>query len=212
MTVTDEASDLRELRARVTAELKALLVERTPSSRSTVLGAGSNDRTPGQQFLQLLAPGGYMTPGWPAEYGGMGLDQAASDVVVDVRSGFEAPDLYPWMVGLDLVGPTILTHATVEQARRWLAPIRTGTEIWCQLFSEPDAGSDLANVKARAVRDGDAWRLNGSKVDVERALLRVGAAPRPDRRDGTQAPGDHRLRPQPAPPRGHGPPPRADER
>jgi alkylation response protein AidB-like acyl-CoA dehydrogenase len=168
MTVTDEASDLRELRARVTAELKALLVERTPSSRSTVLGAGSNDRTPGQQFLQLLAPGGYMTPGWPAEYGGMGLDQAASDVVVDVRSGFEAPDLYPWMVGLDLVGPTILTHATVEQARRWLAPIRTGTEIWCQLFSEPDAGSDLANVKARAVRDGDAWRLNGSKVWTSR--------------------------------------------
>jgi alkylation response protein AidB-like acyl-CoA dehydrogenase len=166
--MTATPPELGDLRARVTAELKALLTERSASSRSTVLGAGSNDQAPGRHFLQLLAPGGYMTPGWPAEHGGMGLDRAASDVVNEVRGGFEAPDLYPWLVGIDLIGPTILAHGTAEQARRWLAPIRTGTEIWCQLFSEPDAGSDLANVKARAVRDGDVWRLNGSKVWTSR--------------------------------------------
>jgi alkylation response protein AidB-like acyl-CoA dehydrogenase len=161
-------ADLGELRNRVTGELKAILTERTASSRSTVLGAGNNDLAPGRHFLQLLAPGGYMTPGWPTEHGGMGLDQAASDVVAEVRSGFEAPDLYPWLVAIDLIGPTIMAHGTPEQARRWLGPIRTGTEIWCQLFSEPDAGSDLANVKARAVRDGDTWRINGSKVWTSR--------------------------------------------
>jgi alkylation response protein AidB-like acyl-CoA dehydrogenase len=168
MTVTAESTDPAELRARTTAALKALLTERTASSRSTVLGAGSNDLAPGRHFLQLLSDGGYMTPHWPTEHGGMGLDRAASDIVTEVLAGFEAPDLYPWMVGIDLIGPTILIHGTDEQARRWLAPIRTGTEIWCQLFSEPDAGSDLANVKTRAVRDGDTWRITGSKVWTSR--------------------------------------------
>jgi alkylation response protein AidB-like acyl-CoA dehydrogenase len=160
--------DLHELRSRVRAELKALLTERTAASRSTVLGAGSNDLAPGRHFLRLLADSGIMTPGWPAEHGGMGLGRAGTDVVNEIRAAFEAPDLYPWMVGIDLIGPTILAHGTAEQAGRWLAPIRTGEEIWCQLFSEPDAGSDLANVKTRAVRDGDCWRLNGSKVWTSR--------------------------------------------
>jgi alkylation response protein AidB-like acyl-CoA dehydrogenase len=168
MSDIDEFPVADELRARVTAELKALLTERTASSRSTVLGAGSNDLAPGRHFLRLLADGGYMTPNWPADHGGMGLDRAASDVVTEVRAGFEAPDLYPWMVGIDLVGPTILAHGDAEQAHRWLPPIRTGTEIWCQLFSEPDAGSDLANVKTRAIRDGDSWRVSGSKVWTSR--------------------------------------------
>ncbi|HLH46684.1 MAG TPA: acyl-CoA dehydrogenase family protein [Acidimicrobiales bacterium] len=157
------------LRAAVAEALTALLEPRRSGSRTTVLGAGNDDLEPGRRFLRTLSDGGYATPGWPVEHGGMGLDPAAAEVVLEVLSGFEAPDLYPFMIGLDLVGPTLLAHASAEQHRRWLDRIRTGEDIWCQLFSEPDAGSDLANLKARAGRDGDGWVLNGSKVWSSRA-------------------------------------------
>jgi alkylation response protein AidB-like acyl-CoA dehydrogenase len=162
-------TDLARLRTQVHGALIDLLQERTAESRSRVLGAGNDDLEAGRHFLRILSDGGYMAPSWPVEHGGMGLDAAYSDVVREVLAGFETPDLYPWMVGIDLIGPTILAHGSTEQQSRWLDRIRTGQEIWCQLFSEPDAGSDLANVKARAVAEGDVWRLNGSKVWSSRA-------------------------------------------
>ena len=161
-------SDLAALRARASEELGALLNLRTPATRATVLGAGRDDLEEGRRWLERLAPGGWMTPGWPRSEGGMGLGRAGAEVVAEVLDRFERPDLYPFMVGLDLIGPTILRHGTPAQAARWLPPIRSGAEIWCQLFSEPDAGSDLANLKTRAVRDGDHWRVNGSKVWTSR--------------------------------------------
>jgi alkylation response protein AidB-like acyl-CoA dehydrogenase len=156
-------------RDQVAAALDGRLARRGEASRQTVLGAGTDEIEAGRRFLQILGEHGYATPSWPTEHGGMGLDAAAADAVREAVAEFEAPDLYPFLVGVDLVGPTLLTHASPAQKGRWLDGIRTGQEIWCQLFSEPDAGSDLANLKARAVPDGDDWILNGSKVWSSRA-------------------------------------------
>ena len=169
VTGWDESATLGPLRERVRQELASLLDARDPEARTVVLGAGRDDIEPGRRFLRILAGGGYAVPAWPVAHGGMDLSPAEAEVVGDVLSGFETPDLYPFLVGLGLIGPTILAHGTDEQKRRWLPPMRSGDEIWCQMFSEPDAGSDLANLSSRAVADGVVWRLTGSKVWTSRA-------------------------------------------
>jgi alkylation response protein AidB-like acyl-CoA dehydrogenase len=166
---TGEEAAAARRRAETVAQLQELLPRRQPGERVSVLGAGSDDLERGRQYLQKLAPGGWMVPTWPLEHGGLGLAGAEAQAVRAALAEFEAPDLYPWMVGLDLIGPTLLAHASEEQKARWLPGIRDGSEIWCQMFSEPDAGSDLAGLKARATPDGDGWRISGSKVWTSRA-------------------------------------------
>jgi alkylation response protein AidB-like acyl-CoA dehydrogenase len=136
---------------------------------SVIMGAGNDDLEAGRAYLAALASSGLAVPTWPVDYGGLGATADQAAVVGRELSRYQRPDLYPFGVGLSLVGPTLLTHGTVEQCIRWLPAIRTGAEIWCQLFSEPDAGSDLAALTTRAVRDGDLWRINGSKVWSSRA-------------------------------------------
>jgi alkylation response protein AidB-like acyl-CoA dehydrogenase len=170
--VSDHATEdgaRHELQAKVRAQLAELLPVKGPDFRETVLGAGSDDFESGQRYLALLAEGGYAVPSWPVADGGMGLGRADADAVAAVLAEFESPDMYPFLVGIGLIGPTLLAHASEEQQARWLPRIRNGAEIWCQMFSEPDAGSDLANLKARAVRDGETWRISGSKVWTSRA-------------------------------------------
>ncbi|MGI8752741.1 MAG: acyl-CoA dehydrogenase family protein [Acidimicrobiales bacterium] len=169
MTSTSDAGAADDLRARTRADLSALLTARRADHRGTVMGAGSDDFESGRRFLTVLAEGGWAVPTWPVEHGGMGLSRGRADIVAEVLDGFETPDMYPFLVGLDLIGPTILVHGADEQKARWLPAMRSGDEIWCQMFSEPDAGSDLANLKARAVADGDGWRVSGSKVWTSRA-------------------------------------------
>jgi alkylation response protein AidB-like acyl-CoA dehydrogenase len=158
-----------DIRERTVAELERILSRRDPAARVNVLGAGSDDLESGRGYLAQLAGGGYAVPSWPKEHGGMGLDAKGAESVRAALASFEAPDLYPFLVGLDLIGPTILQHANPEQKRRWLPNIRSGQEIWCQMFSEPDAGSDVAGLKTKAQRDGEGWRLAGSKVWTSRA-------------------------------------------
>ncbi|MGH9056992.1 MAG: acyl-CoA dehydrogenase family protein [Acidimicrobiales bacterium] len=166
---SQEPAGLDALRADTSSRLARLLRPASEGAPVGVLGAGSDDLESGRAYLVTLAGGGFAVPGWPVAHGGMGLDQAGADTVRSVLAEFEAPDMYPFLVGLDLIGPTVLAHGNAEQQARWLSPMRSGEEIWCQMFSEPDAGSDLAGLKARAVRDGDGWRVTGSKVWTSRA-------------------------------------------
>ncbi len=169
MNGPDETPGLAALRTRVAEDLAAVLGARRSGARPVVLGAGSDDVESGRRFLRALAGGGWAVPTWPVEHGGMGLSGAEAEVVAEVLASFDTPDLYPFLVGLGLIGPTILEHGTEEQKARWLPPMRSGEEIWCQMFSEPDAGSDLANLSTRAVPAGGGWRLSGSKVWTSRA-------------------------------------------
>jgi alkylation response protein AidB-like acyl-CoA dehydrogenase len=116
-----------------------------------------------QAWQHSLYQGGWGALTWPEEYGGRGLsgwhqtmfnqEAAAYDVSVGI-----------FAVGIGMCGPTLIAHATEEQKHRFLPPLIRGEEIWCQLFSEPDAGSDLASLKTRAERDGDVFVVNGQKV------------------------------------------------
>jgi alkylation response protein AidB-like acyl-CoA dehydrogenase len=157
-----------DFRAGVRAALEARLTS-GGGGTFTVLGAGSDDLEAGRAFLRALADGGWAAPTWPAKYGGLGATPAQAGVVAQELARFDVPDLYPYLIGLAIAGPTLVAHATAEQCSRWLPAIRTGDDIWCQLFSEPDAGSDLASLASRAERDGDKWRVTGSKVWTSRA-------------------------------------------
>jgi len=157
-----------DFRAGVRAALEARLTS-GGGDTFTVLGAGSDDLEAGRAYLRALADGGWAVPTWPAEYGGLGATPAQAGVVAQELARFDLPDLYPYLIGLAIAGPTLVAHGTPEQCSRWLPAIRTGDDIWCQLFSEPDAGSDLASLATRAERDGDHWRVKGSKVWTSRA-------------------------------------------
>ena len=120
------------------------------------------DRTLGE-WWERLADSGWAVPTWPEEWFGRGLTgDLAAVVAKEIRdAGAVGP---PAGLGLMLAGPTIVAHGSEEQKRRYLRPIVTGQEAWCQLFSEPGAGSDLASLQCRAVKDGDEWVVNGQKV------------------------------------------------
>jgi alkylation response protein AidB-like acyl-CoA dehydrogenase len=158
-----------ELAADVRAALAERLELRSPDDAVVLFGAGNDDLAAGRVYLQALSDGGWAVPTWPREHGGLGLEARRAAVVNRELARFRVPDLYPFLVGLALVGPTLVAHATRAQCERWLPPIRRGDEIWCQLFSEPDAGSDLAGLTSRATRDGDEWRVTGQKVWSSRA-------------------------------------------
>ena len=134
----------------VRAALGAVLRRRSEHETVTVLGAGADDLADGRTWLAALDAGGWAVPTWPVEYGGRAASGDEVALIARELAAFHQPDLYPYLVGLHVVAPTLLTSATPEQCARWLPAIRTGEEIWCQLFSEPGAGSDLANVATRA--------------------------------------------------------------
>jgi alkylation response protein AidB-like acyl-CoA dehydrogenase len=169
MRDVEDSPEEAQFRLEVRAFLQPRLQPRQASHQLQIMGAGSDDLESGRRFLHTLAEGGFSVPRWPRHLGGLGATIEQAEIVAEELNAFEGPDLYPFMVGIGLVGPTLMEHGTEEQINRWLPPIRSGDEIWCQLFSEPDAGSDLAGLSTRAVRDGEEWRVTGSKVWSSRA-------------------------------------------
>jgi alkylation response protein AidB-like acyl-CoA dehydrogenase len=112
--------------------------------------------------------------GWitgPPEYGGRGLPLTHERLYRALEAEFEVPDASPLRIGIGTVGPAIIAHGTDEQRRRVAVGIQRGDVVACQLFSEPDAGSDLAGARTRAVREGEDWLLTGQKVWTSNAHL-----------------------------------------
>jgi len=125
------------------------------------------------EFLRARFDAGLAWIHFPVGLGGLGAPRALQPVVDEAFAAAGAPDNEPRRIGIGLgmAAPTILRHGTDEQRRRFLRPLWTGEEVWCQLFSEPNAGSDLAALATRAVRDGDDWVINGQKVWTSQAHL-----------------------------------------
>src|SRR5205085_5312139 len=109
-----------------------------------------------RRFQRQLADGGWAAVHWPREYGGRGATLTETAIFFEELGRSGAP-LPANVLGILLAGPTIMVWGTQEQKDRYLAPIVTAEEIWCQGFSEPEAGSDLASLKTRAVRDNGGW-------------------------------------------------------
>jgi len=118
------------------------------------------------EFLRARFDAGLAWVHFPSGLGGLDLPRADQSIVDDALAKASAPDNDPRRIGIGLgmAAPTILAFGTEEQKQRYLRPLWTGEEVWCQLFSEPGAGSDLAAAGTRAVRDGDDWLLTGQKV------------------------------------------------
>ena len=121
---------------------------------------------PPLEFLRARFDAGLAWVHYPAGLGGQGLPRSLQAAVDAEFAAAGAPDNNPARIGIGLgmAAPTILAFGTQEQKERWLRPLWTGEEVWCQLFSEPGAGSDLAGLATRAVRDGSGWRVTGQKV------------------------------------------------
>ena len=110
-----------------------------------------------------LAEGGWTCVAWPVEYGGRDLSLMQQVIFFEEYARAGGPGRVGH-IGETLLGPTLIAFGSEEQKRRFLPPIVSGDELWCQGYSEPNAGSDLANVQTRAVLDGDHWVINGQKV------------------------------------------------
>ena len=151
-------------------ELRGLVRDHVPDD---FLGAFTHDPADlavAQRFCRVLAEQELLCMAWPEEYGGRGASPWAQTAVREEMWAFHEPRGAQYM-GVNWVGPTIMRHGTPDQQRRHLPPIARGEVIWCQGFSEPDAGSDLASLQTAAVRDGDGWRISGQKIWTSYATM-----------------------------------------
>jgi alkylation response protein AidB-like acyl-CoA dehydrogenase len=152
----EEAAFRAELRAWLGANLPSGWAGRPPS-------AGLEDLDFWRDWSAKLAAAGYAGVTWPAEYGGLGLPPTFQGIYLEEAARADAPS-HLGVIGLGMAGPTILAWGTEAQKARFLPPLLTGEEVWCQGFSEPGSGSDLAGARTRAELDGDEWVVNGQKV------------------------------------------------
>jgi alkylation response protein AidB-like acyl-CoA dehydrogenase len=143
-------------------ELRGWIADNPPDPRPAE-GGEAEEFAWRRDWQRRLYDAGWAAPSWPTEYGGRGATPAESAIYFEemgrARVPFSANTL-----GLLLGGPTLMVWGSDEQKERYLPPILSAEEIWCQGFSEPEAGSDLASLKTRAVKNGDEWVVTGQKV------------------------------------------------
>lgn len=123
----------------------------------------AGDIPAGREWQRRLCDAGLACLTWPTEHGGQGAPSAWQAIFAEECARAGVPRQLN-IVGPDLVGPVLMRFGSPEQVDRHLSRIRTGDDLWCQLFSEPEAGSDLASLRTRAVADDDAWVVNGQKI------------------------------------------------
>ncbi len=144
-------------------EVRAFLDESLPADvRKTVLGGFHPSRQDTVRWQQILHRKGWGGPNWPREFGGTGWDPVRQYLFEEESALAGAPRLLPF--GLKMVGPVIMRFGNADQQRRYLPRILSGEDWWCQGYSEPGAGSDLASLKTLAVREGDHYVVNGQKT------------------------------------------------
>nr|WSX51284.1 acyl-CoA dehydrogenase [Streptomyces sp. NBC_00974] len=158
LTYTEEE---QEFRARLRAWLAKVLPE-LPAKPSPDDWPGRRAYDAGWQ--RRLYDAGYAGLHWPVDAGGRGATPTQHLIFLEETERAGAPYVGANFVGLLHAGPTIAAEGTAGQRARWLPPVLRGDEVWCQGFSEPDAGSDLASLRTRAVRDGDEYVITGSKI------------------------------------------------
>ncbi|MBE0608413.1 MAG: acyl-CoA dehydrogenase family protein [Dehalococcoidia bacterium] len=149
-------------------EVRSFLIAnngRGEDSRGNQLGSRSDEEFEfAKGFNRKLAERGWIAPAWPKEYGGLGASIYEQMVFNEEFGYWGAPDTGTRGFGVGMIGPTLIIHGNEEQKKRYLPRITSGEDIWCQGYSEPGAGSDLAALQTRAVRDGDDYVINGQKI------------------------------------------------
>jgi alkylation response protein AidB-like acyl-CoA dehydrogenase len=152
--------------ARFRAEVRDFIRENLPANvhqqDETVLGIGLGEDPQDQDWMRRLATKGWVAPAWPKEYGGAGLSVVEQFIFNQEMARGSAHRANFLAIGI--VGPTLIVHGTPEQKARHLPGILSGEVYWCQGFSEPGAGSDLASLRTTAVKDGDDYIINGTKI------------------------------------------------
>jgi alkylation response protein AidB-like acyl-CoA dehydrogenase len=154
--------------ARFRAEVRAWLEANLPEGWGTpafrMPRGGAEQVSFGRAWMRRLFDGGYAGLDWPREYGGRGASASESLIFGEEYARAWAPDLTPLSVGTSLTGPVLIAHGTPAQRERFLAPILRGEDVWCQGFSEPNAGSDLAALRTRGELEGDEIVVTGQKI------------------------------------------------
>jgi alkylation response protein AidB-like acyl-CoA dehydrogenase len=154
----EDASFRRELREFLDQELPSDM----HAADDMTLGVGVGEDPRDMAWLKKLATRGWVAPAWPKEYGGAGLSIMHQFIMNEEMARARAPR--PNFLAIGLIGPTIVVHGNEEQKEEHLSGILSGDVYWCQGFSEPNSGSDLASLQTRAVEDGDEYVINGSKI------------------------------------------------
>ena len=172
--MTDTMIDVEEFRRQARAWIEANLERREKVRMGRVVGEiTTHEQIDKARALQRqLFDGGYAGISYPADYGGGGLTPAHDHAFREEAARYVTPDF--GVVGVVTMGPigrSIAEHASPEFARLHIPAILRGDEIWCQFYSEPEAGSDLAGIRTRATRDGDRWVISGSKIWSSGAYL-----------------------------------------